>query len=361
MVAKAAGFADAFISATGAMSDMGQTNEEWISGRLRGLIGSATEIKSGGSVTEYGYHTAMKLVAMQYYAETFVKVVRKQVKNETADGAIFLDLFAGTGLVKIKGSSRGDLLPGSTCCAALIKNGFDYLVGIEKSPPKRAALEGRLAGIMREDQFDILQGDCNAVIDDAISLIWKRFKRPIVLTFADPEGIEIKASTLRRISKEFERCDFIINVNAEGLSRVAAKYKKGIHNVKRSLEEFMDSGIEELLAALENVPPQKVYYERIMEDTLGKPVGSTIKIREGRSGVAYYLLGYTRQTSGGPGYAKALRVLKERLEALNADAVRREINKIQGGQKTLDGAGWRLTARAGRAQPPGGQKTLDGH
>lgn len=340
---------------------MGQTNEEWLSGRLRGLIDVAAEIKNGGPTTEYGYHTAMKLVAMQYYAETFAKVVRKQVKNKTADGAVFLDLFAGTGLVRIKGSPRGDLLPGSTCCAGLIQDGFDYLVGIERSPSKHAALKERLAGIMSEERFDVLRGDCNAVVDDAISLIHKRFKRPIVLVFADPEGLQIKASTLRRIGKAFERCDFIINVNAKGLYRVAAKYKKRIHNVKKSLEEFMDSSIKELLAALENVPPQKMYHEKIMEDTLGKPVGSTIEIRKSRGSVAYYLLGYTRQTSGGPGYAKALRVLKERLEALNASAVRREINKILGGQKTLDGAEWSPTARADRARPPGGQKTLNGY
>ena len=251
----------------------------------------------------------MKLVAMQYYAETFAKVVRKQVENKTADGAVFLDLFAGTGLVRLKGSPHGDLLPGSPCCAGLIPDGFDYLVGIEKSPSKHAALKGRLAGIMDEEKFDVLRGDCNAVVDDAISLIQKRFKKPIVLVFADPEGLHIKASTLQRIGKAFERCDFIINVNAEGMSRVAAKYKKGIHNVKRSLEEFMDSGIEELIAALENEPPQEVYHKKIMEDTLGKPVGSTIKIMESRGSVAYYLLGYTRLTVGGQGYAKALRVL----------------------------------------------------
>lgn len=343
------------------MLDMRQTDEEWLSGRLSGLVNASTRIKNGGPATEYGYHTAMKLVAIQYYAETFAKVVRKQVEKKTADGGVFLDLFAGTGLVRFKGSPHDDLLPGSTCCAGLIPDGFDYLVGIEKSPSKHAALKGRLAGIMSEEKFDVLRGDCNAVVDDAISLIQKRFKRPIVLAFVDPEGLQIKASTLQRISGAFERCDFIINVNAEGLSRVAAKYMRGIRNVKKSLEEFMDSDIEELIAALRSERPQEMYYKKIVGETLGKPVGSTIKIMESRSGVAYYLLGYTRQTAGGPGYAKALRVLKERLGALDAAAVRHEMDKIKGRQETLGEAGQGQAVRTGRARQTDGQETLDGH
>ena len=339
---------------------MRSTDEEWLNGRLRGLVNASGRIKNGGPATEYGYHTAMKLVAMQYYAETFAKVVRKQVKNKTADGAVFLDLFAGAGLVRIKGSPRGDLLPGSTCCAGLIQDGFDYLVGIEKSPSKHAALKGRLAGIMGEERFDVLCGDCNAVVDDAISLIQERFKRPIVLAFVDPEGLQIKASTLQRIGKAFKRCDFVINVNTEGLSRVAAKYEKGIHNVKKSLEEFMGSDIEELIAALRGEPPQEMYHKRIVEKMLGKPVGSTIKIMESRGSVAYYLLGYTRWTAGGAEYAKALRVLKKHLEELDAGAVRHEMDKIKGGQETLDGAGQGRAGQAGRSHLPGGQKTLDG-
>ena len=279
----------------------------------------------------------MKLVAMQYYAETFAKVVRKQVKDGAADGAVFLDLFAGTGLVRLKGSPHGDLLPGSMCCAALIKPGFDYLVGIEKSPRKRAALEGRLAGIASGERFDVIQGDCNAVVDDVVSLIRRRFKKPIVLAFADPEGLQIKASTLRSISRAFKRCDFIINVNAAGITRVAAKYRRGVHNVKKSLEAYMDSGIEELLVALGNEPPQEVYHKKIVEETLGKPVGSTIRIMESAYRVAYYLLGYTRNTAGGSGYAKALAELKARLEPLTADTVRIEVDKAKGRQRTLNG------------------------
>lgn len=342
------------------MWDVSLSNGEWINRRLRKLLEASAGIKNGGPTNEYGHHTAMKLVAIQYYAETFAKVVHKQVENKTADGAVFLDLFAGAGLVRLKGSLRGDLLPGSTCCAGQIQDGFNYLVGIEKNPDKHAALEERLAGIVGEKKFDVLQGDCNTVVNDAISLIQRRFKKPIVLAFVDPEGLQIKASTLQRISEAFGRCDFVINVNTGGLSRVVAKYKKEIHNVRKSLEKFMDSDIKELLGALENEPPQKAYYKNIVGGMLGKQVGSTIKIRKSRGVEAYYLLGYTRQTAGGAGYTKALKVLKERLEAFDGDVVRREMNKIQGGQKTLDGAGRDREAQAAPAPPADGQRTLDG-
>ena len=120
---------------------MALTSEEWLNGRLAKLIGASKKIVDNGPTTDYKHHTALKLVAIQYYAETFTKVVRKQVQDKKADGAVFIDLFAGTGLVKFKGSRHDDLLPGSSCCVAQIQGGFDHLVCIEKSPPRQKALE----------------------------------------------------------------------------------------------------------------------------------------------------------------------------------------------------------------------------
>ena len=318
---------------------MAMTDEEWLNGRLAKLIQGSAKITDGGPTTDYKYHTALKLVAIQYYAETFAKVVRKQVRDKRADGAVFIDLFAGTGAVKFKGSSHGDRLPGSSCCVAQVQEGFDHLVCVEKSPDRREALQGRLGRILGESRFDVLGGDCNEAVEDVISCVRRRFKNPIVLVFADPEGLHIKARTLQRIGGEFERCDFVINVNSAGVDRVVAKARKGVGGVRRSLEEYMNAGIEELLAALECEPPHEYYHKEIVERALGKPIGSTIKIMEKPTQISYYLLGCTRPTHGGAGYAKAFRVLKDRFNSLTGDTVRVEMEKLQNRQETLDG-GW---------------------
>lgn len=316
---------------------MALTNEEWLRGRLAKLIEGSAKITDDWETTDYKYHTALKLVAIQYYAETFVKVVRKQVREKKADGAVFIDLFAGMGAVMFRGSPHDDRLPGSSCCVAQIQEGFDHLVCIEKSPARREALQGRLGGILGESSFDVIAGDCNDVVEDVISCVRRRFKDPIVLVFADPEGLHIKARTLQRIGDAFERCDFVINVNSAGVDRVAAKARKGVGGVERSLEEYMNAGIEELLAALENEPPEEYYHKKIVERALGKPIGSTIKIMEKPTQTSYYLLGCTRTTPGGAGYAKAFRALKSRFESLTGDTVRIEMEKLQNRQETLNG------------------------
>ncbi len=314
------------------------TDEGWLRGRLGKLVAGSAKITDDGPTTDYKYHTALKLVAIQYYAETFVKVVRKQVREKKADGAVFIDLFAGTGAVTFRGSPHDDRLPGSSCCVAQIQDGFDHLVCIEKSPRKQKAVQGRLARILNESDFDVIQGDCNEVVEDVISRVRKRFKNPIVLVFADPEGLHIKAKTLQRIGDEFNRCDFVINVNSAGVGRVVAKIKKGMGDVERSLEDYMDADINEILRGLENKSPEEYYYKKIVERALGKPIGSTIKIMEKPTQLSYYLLGYTRLTRGGAGYAKAFRELERRFKSLTGNTVRIEMEKLQNRQETLNGS-----------------------
>ena len=156
--------------------------------------------------------------------------------------------------------------------------------------------------------------------------------------FADPEGLHIKAKTLQRIGDEFKRCDFVINVNSTGVDRVVAKVKKGVSDVERSLEDYMDADINEVLRGLESKSPEEYYYKKSVERALGKPIGSTIKIMEKPTQLSYYLLGYTRLTRGGSGYAKAFRELERRFKSLTGNTVRIEMEKLQNRQETLNGS-----------------------
>ena len=185
------------------------------------------------------------------------------------------------------------------------KNGFDYSVHVEIDAEKCNYLQNRLAKIVNRNQFEIINGDSNQSINKVIDAINKKFKRPIVLVFVDPEGMEIKFSTLKALSDAFKTCDFLINVNGMGVARVAGKVEKGIENVKKNLEDYLNADANVILNEFaEGGTPQGKYAAQI-EQILGRQMGDTIQIHDYGKKVAYYLLGYTRLTSGGSGYIDA--------------------------------------------------------
>ena len=78
------GLQERLLGTHGRSAWMALTSEEWLNGRLAKLIGASKKIVDNGPTTDYKHHTALKLVAIQYYAETFTKVVRKQVQGESS-------------------------------------------------------------------------------------------------------------------------------------------------------------------------------------------------------------------------------------------------------------------------------------
>ncbi len=310
-------------------------NSEWLRERLEILTKLAEKIKHDGPTTDYHDFTALKLIAIQFYAKIFSDIVFKQIPKSWYDGAVFVDLFAGTGLVKLKGSKYDDFLPGSPLCAALLDK-FNYLVCVEASKERCDILEKRLASIIPRKKFDVINGDCNYKISRVTDLINKRFKKPILLTFVDPEGLEIKFSTLKTLNDNFSACDFMVNVNSLGVKRVGGKLKKGITNIKDSLEQFYDLDANVILQEfVEGKEPEEKYAE-LIQNTLGKEMGNIIKIRDDGEKIAYYILGYTRETKNGSTYSKVFDDLAKRLNWADKTKVRHEIERIHKRQADIE-------------------------
>lgn len=311
-------------------------NPEWLKNRLEILTKLAETVMVKGPTTDYNDFTALKLIAIHYYASIFSRVVHYQKEKNWADGAVYVDLFAGTGLVKLKGSKFNDFMPGSPVCAALTKDKFDYLICVETSKERCQILEERLSKIISRDKFDVLNGDCNNMIPKITDLINQRFKKPILLTFVDPEGLEIKFSTLKTLSDNFSKCDFMVNVNSLGVKRVSGKFEKGITNIKTSLEDYYDLDANFILKELaEGKEPEEKYAE-LIKNTLGKKMGNIIKIRDEGDKIAYYILGYTRETQGGSKYSKGFEDLERRLNWADKTKVRRAIERIHNRQTGID-------------------------
>jgi len=315
----------------------GKSDYDWMKEKLEIISKIGEKVKDNGPVTEYGNYTALKLISVYYYSEIFSGIVRHEnQKSKGFDGAVYVDLFAGTGLVKL--TDTGDFVGGSATCAASNKKGIDFCVCVEINKDKALALQKRLSVILPKDKFEVINGDCNNCINDVISSINKKFNKPILLTFVDPEGMEIKWNTLKTLSDQFFSCDFMINVSSSGSLRVGGKLKKGIENVKESFENYWGEDASVILREfVEGKTPEKKYQEMVKE-ILGRPIGENIPIRDTGNNIMYYLLGYTRMTSGGSQYASAFSTLNRRFRGIERSAVINILNQIKKrGTAGLDG------------------------
>ena len=308
---------------------------DWLVEKLKIISDLGQKVKDDEITTDYGYHTALKIITLHYVSDVFTNVARDAKREiQGFDGAVYVDLFAGTGLVKV-GKTK-DIVAGSALCAVKSGKGFTCSVMVEKDERRYSVLKNRMAKILHKSEFHIINGDANEVIEDVIDIIGRRFSKPIVLVFADPEGMEIKFKTLKAISDKFQNCDFVINVNAQGALRVAGQTKHGIPNRVHTLEEYLEDDAQTILRELaEGKPMEKKYAEQV-QNILGKQVGEVIRIRGDGGKTAYYLLCYTRMTRGGSRYSKAYPTLKRRIEQFDGDRVRKALDQAHGRSTKID-------------------------
>lgn len=315
---------------------------DWMKKYLGIITEIGNKVKDSGPTNDYGCYTSLKLISVLYYAAPFLQVATKPERADQGyDGAVYIELFAGSGLVKL--TDTGDLVGGSPLCAVssmqMIFNKnqtFKYVVCIEKDPVRKKALEERLEKVLPKENFAVIGQDCNKCIQEVINLIQKRFNNPIVLTFVDPEGMEIKWSTLETLSKAFAAQDFIINVSSSGAARVRGKLEKGDKSVEKTWNEYWgDQDAQVLLSELAEGKKIEQKYQEKIKEILGKPMGDTIPIRETKNNIAYHILGYTRETAGGSGYARVFTALKKKIEKEDRDSVRRMLDVIHNRTKTF--------------------------
>ncbi|MDH3764989.1 MAG: three-Cys-motif partner protein TcmP [Nitrosopumilus sp.] len=310
--------------------------EDWTRNKLIKLLDIAKNIHDEEIMNQYAEYTALKLISISYYKTVFLNVVKRNEKaKKYYDGAVYIDLFAGTGLVKLK--ETGDIIAGSPVCAlSANESNFDYAVCVEKDKKKSQVLENRLAKIIPRDQFKVIQGDCNVVIQEVIQAIKSKFDNPIVFTFVDPEGMEIKMETLKLLNDSFKAQDFMINVGAQGVLRVKGKLDKGDMSTESTWNEYWgDENAEALLYEIsQGIRVEDKYQEKIAE-VLGKKFGETIPIKGIPGNIEYYILAYSRATKGESKYTKALTMLKERIGKEDKKSIRRMLDVISGRNETL--------------------------
>ena len=286
------------------------------------------------STTGYSNYTALKLIVVHYTADVFARVARHaDRRKEGFDGAVYVDLFAGTGLVTLK--NTGDVVAGSAPCAIMNKFGFDYSVMVEKDVEKCRHLEKRISKIPNIGDFDVIKGDCNEVIEDVLDKISAKFDNPIILAFVDPEGMEIKFETLMALNDRFPNCDFLINFNTSGITRVVGIAQGYKHNVTQIMKSLFHEDPATLLSDLTERTPLEKFADQV-QGILDKKNGDIIPIHADGNRIIYHLLCYTRQTRGGSKYIAAFSTLKERIEKFDKDLVIKALEQMHGKARSLD-------------------------
>ncbi len=314
---------------------MAVSNFDWLVDKLQEISRFGQEIKDDGITTDYNYHTALKLITLYYVSDVFARVAGNKKRGiEGFDGAVYVDLFAGTGLVRV-GRDK-DIVAGSAVCVVKNESLFSYSILVEKDKQRHSILNSRMEGVLPKDKFRVIRGDSNEVIGEVIKIIEGQFKNPIVLVFVDPEGMEIQFRTLKALSDKFRSCDFLINVNAQGVQRVAGQTKRGIPNRESAIKEYLEENVQTVLQELAEGKRVEEKYSDQVKNVLGRSVGEVIKIQGDGSRAAYYLLCYTRQTHGGSTYRNAWTTLKKRIESLDGNSVRKALDQLSGRSTTLD-------------------------
>lgn len=267
----------------------------------------------------YSLHTALKLAALSHSLDVFLPNARKQVDDKRSfGGAVYIDLFAGSGLTRIH--ETGDLLAGSPLVAAGNRWPFDQIVCIEREERSKVVLEERLA-VFRNRHCTTLHGDCNDIAPTLQSHIG--FGNPLAFVFVDPEGMEIRWSTLVALSRQFPYMDLLMNFT-HGAQRVLGDLRGGRSVNEQVMEAFAGPGWPMLL--LEEGGSVVEFVEQNIAGVLGRSIGDKVLIRDTSNRPQYFLLVRIRQTRGGSPFFRGYLDMLKRVDGLTANDVRGALN-----------------------------------
>ena len=142
-----------------------------------------------------GDWTQQKLQILDEYLTAYCNIFRA---NERARffKTVYVDAFAGTGVIKQRAESNEDetrLLAGSAALA--IRHTFDQYLFIEKSAERVADLENLKRDSPARERISICHGDANQkLLAFAESTDWKTHR---AVVFLDPYGMQVEWETIR--------------------------------------------------------------------------------------------------------------------------------------------------------------------
>lgn len=191
-------------------------------------------------VREAKPHSADKLTILAAYLPALRRASRK------APRGYFVDALAGPGLYHFSSGGRatgtlveGKFVKGSTLIARDTNPPFDRVFAMDIDAKNVEALQQRTGGDAR---IVVRKGDCN---QDLLPLLEAELadRRAPVFVFVDPEGFEVKWSTIERLSRFRQgpkKTELLIYFAAPSLARFTLK---GVQAFTMNVDEAMPPGM----------------------------------------------------------------------------------------------------------------------
>lgn len=244
----------------------------------------ANSVGSSDYDNEYGPHTLLKLAYLNYYLRIFTRIAKSRKDKNGFSKILFIDAFAGSGLVNIRGTKYAAL--GSSTLAALNGN-FDEIISFEINQNKAELLSKRL-DLLSPGKTTVISGDVNSEIERIVKEHVS--PRTIVLFFVDPEGMEPEFSKLKVLIDRTRYVDIIMN------------YTWGIYRLQGRIEKkFADADISRMRSFLPEYepghPPDEALL-KLFENQFGKPYGNRIEIKSTANKIEYSMILRVRENSG---------------------------------------------------------------
>ena len=271
----------------GWVSIMGRKKDDytWLSERIGYLTKNDTFSQINSGDIEYiptfrtGAWTIIKEMALAYYSPSYIRILRNQDHIRRVN---YLDLFAGSGIVKLEGLSKF-YLGSPLVVTKAIPQKFDKYYFLEKDSAKTKQLGKLLSG----ENCVIKQGDCNEQIDSIIPDIIAPGTHSLV--FIDPFAMEIKFDTIKKFAKI--GCDLMITVATQEIYRAVKQWFENPDWNSLQADEFF--GDQDWKISLKNISSDEeifnYYADRIVRFAFKKPPSST-KIEKQIGGQHYFVL-----------------------------------------------------------------------
>jgi len=151
------------------------------------------ETDDGLPTRESGPWTEQKLFLWNRYIEIATSAMVG--KPQWQAGLVYLDLFAGPGVCRLKETGRR--LPGSPLIAASAPKPFSKILLCEKDPVVIQACKTRIEKTGAAGHVQFFQGDCNERIADMVKEIPNR---ALTLAFIDPTGLHADFTTIATLA-----------------------------------------------------------------------------------------------------------------------------------------------------------------
>lgn len=125
------------------------------------------------------------------------------------DSLVYIDLFAGAGFAKIKGTEK--IRMSSALIALSVNHKFSKYIFCEEDKKCLEALKARVNKYFPDSNVEFIEGDSNEKIDEIINKIPKHSKEEKVLRFCfvDPFSLNLKFKTINQLTTVV-KIDFLI-------------------------------------------------------------------------------------------------------------------------------------------------------